>query len=389
MYGGDWPRARPPAVFRDVVPPLLLAGVLALVTTAQVHGPPAARQLGVDGYLLLAAAALSLMVRRRLPLLAYGASAAFAGAFLLLHHPPGPILLAPFLGLIAFIASTPSVRLWLAAALSGAAVLSLAHGIGDGWSYAVAIFAGAWLAVALVVGTVLDARRRFLAEVRARSRWAERSHEEEGRRRMVEERLRIAREMHDVVGHSLAVISLQAGVAEHLLDARPEEVRRAVAAIRRVSKEALGELRAELALLRGDGVPGGERRPTPDLGALAALVSQMREAGLTIDLRVPGGRDGVPEIVSRAAYRIVQESLTNVARHAGPRATATVVVEVRRGRLHVDVADDGSGAGATPSEGAGLQGMRERATALGGSFSAGSRAGGGFEVHASLPLGQP
>ena len=203
---------------------------------------------------------------------------------------------------------------------------------------------------------------------------------------MVEERLQIAREMHDVIGHSLAVISLQAGVAEHLLDTRPDETRRAIGAIRTVSKRALAELRTELAALRGEGVVGADRAPTPSLAAVPGLVAQMRDVGLTIEVDLAKDTSRVPDIVSTAAYRIVQESLTNVVRHAGAGAAATVRTGVLDGRLEIEVTDDGRGMAAQTADGTGLQGMRERAVALSGSFSAGNRDERGFRVWAALPL---
>ena len=221
-------------------------------------------RIGVGGYLLLVGAGMALALRRRWPPLAYAASLACTGAYLLVGDPPGPILLAPFLGLLVVLGATSSLPVWIGSALGGAAVLSAVHGAVYGWSWPVALFAGVWVCVAALAGIALDARRRFLRESRARAEWTQRSREEEARRRMVEERLRIAREMHDVIGHSLAVISLQAGVAEHLLASRPEEARKAVTAIRGVSKQALTELRSELAALRGEGLAGADRRPTRD-----------------------------------------------------------------------------------------------------------------------------
>jgi signal transduction histidine kinase len=376
-------------VLADLVPPLVLSGFLLAVTTAQAHFAGGAHRIGVGGYLLLVGAAMALALRRRLPLLAYAGSLACTGAYLLIGDPPGPILIAPFLGLVALLGATRSLPIWIASAVGGAALLSVVHGAVNGWSWPVAVFAGVWLCLAAAAAAVLDARRRFLSESRARAEWTQRSREEEARRRMVEERLRIAREMHDVIGHSLAVISLQAGVAEHLLAGRPEEARKAVTAIRGVSKQALTELRTELAALRGDGLADADRRPTPGLSAVPALASQMRDAGLRIDVDLPEGDYQIPEIVSTAAYRIVQESLTNVARHAGSEARAMVRAVLEPDRLELEIVDDGSGVIDPPSEGGGLQGMRERVAALAGGFSARGRPEGGFRVWASLPLGTP
>jgi signal transduction histidine kinase len=379
--------ARRAPVAADLIPAFVLTGFLAAASTAQQHAIGGAHRIGVGGYLLLAGAAMALALRRRWALLAYASSLACTGAYLLAGDPPGPVLLAPFLGLVVVLGATRSLPMWIVSALAGAGVLSAVHGAVYGWSWPVALFAGVWVCLAAVAGIALEARRRFLRESRARAEWTQRSREEEARRRMVEERLRIAREMHDVIGHSLAVISLQAGVAEHLLASRPEEARKAVTAIRGVSKQALTELRGELAALRGEGLAGADRMPTPGLSAVPALVAQMRDAGLRIDLDLPHRGDEVPEIVSTAAYRIVQESLTNVARHAGTGTRANVRVVLELDRLELEIVDDGIGVNELPREGGGLQGMRERAAALAGSFSAGKRPEGGFRVRASLPLG--
>ena len=379
--------ARRAPVAADVIPALVLTGFLVAASTAQQRAVTDPHRIGAVGYLLLVGAGMALALRRRSPPLAYAGSLACTGVYLLVGDPPGPILLAPFLGLLVVLGATPSLPIWIASALSGAILLGAVHGVVYGWSWPVALFASVWVGLAVVAGIALDARRRFVRESRAREEWTQRSREEEARRRLVEERLQIAREMHDVIGHSLAVISLQAGVAEHLLASRPEEARKAVTAIRSVSKQALTELRSELAALRGDGLTGADRRPTPGLSALPALAAQMRDAGLRVELDLPQGGMEVPEIVSTAAYRIVQESLTNVARHAGTGTTATVRVLLEADRLELEINDDGIGAGEPPREGGGLQGMRERAVALAGAFSAGRRPEGGFRVWASLPLG--
>jgi signal transduction histidine kinase len=380
--------ARRAPVVADLIPALVLTGFLVAASTAQQRATGDAHRIGVGGYLLLVGAAMALALRRRWPRLAYAGSLACTCAYLLVGDPPGPILLAPFLGLVVVLGATRSLSAWIVAALGGAGLLSAAHGAVYGWSWPVALFAGVWVCVSAVAGVAVEARRRFLKEAQARAEWAQRSREEEGRRRMVEERLQIAREMHDVIGHSLAVISLQAGVAEHLLASRPEEARKAVTAIRSVSKQALTELRSELAALRGEGLVGADRQPTPGLAAVPVLAAQMRDAGLGVDLDLPQGGDDVPEIVSTAAYRIVQESLTNVARHAGIGTRASVRAVLERDRLELEIVDDGIGVSESPREGGGLQGMRERAAALAGSFSAGRRPEGGFRVWASLPLGR-
>ena len=321
--------------------------------------------------------------RRNLILGIYGATVALTCAYLGTGHSPGPIVVIPFAALLVVVVVTrPAI--WIPAAVIGGAAITIAHGTGNGWSLGVGIFAATWGLLTALFGTGLLTRRRFAAETQARAAWTQRSREEEARRRMAEERLQIAREMHDVVGHSLAVISLQAGVAEHLLDTRPDQARAAVIAIRQVSKQALTELRVELAMLRGgDGV--AERAPTPGLDALPSLVKRMREAGMPVHLDVDGDQSGVPDVVGAAAYRIVQESLTNVVRHAG-NAETNVSARVGVDDVEVEVVDRGPGFRNGASVGDGITGMRDRASALGGTFSAGNRQGGGFRVWAALPL---
>src|SRR5579884_4007894 len=379
---------RPYELVIDIGLALLLTAFLFLVTSLQLHGQEG-RPLDVPAWLLLAGAGLALALRRWLPLPAYALSLGFTAAYLASGHPPGPVVIAPFAALLTVIASS-QLRVWLPAAAAGGAGLALVHGLIGGWSTATLLFAGIWTLVAVLFGAGLEAHRRYQAEMLAGARWAERSQVEEARRRLAEERLRIAREVHDVVGHSLAVISLQAGVAEHLLEGRREgraatgaegaagqpEVRDAIRAIREVSRQALNDLRAELALLRGE--EPERRAPSPHLGAIPELVDAMREAGLEVRLEVTGEVGAVPEVVGAAGYRIVQESLTNVVRHAGSKARAEVRLAVAPGGLEVEVTDDGRGPVGVVAGNGGLGGMRDRARALGGDLEAGARPGGGF-----------
>src|SRR5690606_36637904 len=206
-----------------------------------------------------------------------------------------------------------------------------------------------------------------------------------------DERLAIARELHDVLAHDISLISVQAGVALHLLDQRPEQARPALTAIRDASREALGQLRSTLDVLRqGEAAP---RAPTAGMRDLDAVVERTRATGLTVDLCVSGPVHPLPADVDLAALRIVQEALTNVVRHADARRAA-VRVDYRDGAITLQIDDDGRGPnGAGPGvgpdasdvPGRGLVGMRERAVALGGSFEAGPRPGRGFRVRATLP----
>jgi signal transduction histidine kinase len=379
------PGLKPRRLLTDFALALLVIVVLVVGTQQELRHLPGARPLDAGRFVLLAGSGLVLVARRFLPLASYVASLAFASLYLVTGHPPGPIYIAPFIALLTLV-STSRLVVWSSSAIVGAALLTVAP-IGTGGTVlSAAIWAGVWLLLTGLFALWVMIRRRFVAEARARADLAKRNEAAEGRRRTAEERLSIAREMHDVVGHSLAVISLQAGVAERLLETRPDEVRKSVAAIRKVSREALTELRAELALLRGDGSPA-ERAPAPDLRALPRLVDSMREAGLQVELEFDPDQKPVPEIVAAAAYRIAQESLTNVVRHAGVGVHTTVRVEFDGKNLQVEVADDGRGAVGEPA-GSGIDGMRERVAVLGGEFAAGPRPQGGFRVWASIPSPQ-
>jgi signal transduction histidine kinase len=220
---------------------------------------------------------------------------------------------------------------------------------------------------------------------RERAAEAVRIREEETLRRASEERLRIARELHDALGHHLSLINVQAGVALHVNEGLPDEVKRSLGAIKEASKEGLTELRSVLDILRQEG-ESAPRSPTPTLARLEDLVAQAAAAGLRVHMETDGEVRPLPFGVDTAAFRIVQESLTNVTRHAGP-ATATVRLGYDEHELTIQVDDDGRGPGpGTASTGKGVRGMRERVAALGGDLEAGARPGGGFRVRARLPL---
>jgi signal transduction histidine kinase len=213
-----------------------------------------------------------------------------------------------------------------------------------------------------------------------------RARAEQERRQQSEERLRIARELHDVLGHHLSLINVQAGVGLHLLDSRPEQAREALTAIKSASAEALREVRTVLGVLRPEDEQA-PRAPAPGLDGLAELTA---EAGLPVTVRRTGQPRPLPAEVDRAAYRIVQEALTNVRRHAGTGVSAEVIVGYEPGAVRVVVTDDGVGPGApveASDEGNGIAGMRARAAALGGTLSAGPAPGGGFRVEATFPEG--
>ncbi|MDR0358859.1 MAG: sensor histidine kinase, partial [bacterium] len=260
--------------------------------------------------------------------------------------------------------------------LAGGAALGLADGRPEGWEPVrmITVFV-AWLAIAAFTAYAAEARRRRAEEL--------------ARHRVVEERLRIAREMHDVLSHSLATISLQSGTGLRLFKTRPAEAEAALAAIRQVSGDALAQARAALGAIR-DPVDGAEQSRS-GLDGLDALLRSVRSTGLVVHASVAlGDEAAIPPEIASAAFRVVQESLTNVMRHAGPGAEATVAVTREGGDVVVEVSDTGAKRGAAPATkapGHGLVGMRERVLGLGGRFSAGREPGGGFRVSARLPAG--
>jgi signal transduction histidine kinase len=250
----------------------------------------------------------------------------------------------------------------------------------------------AFVAAPLLIGVAVRNRRDYLAALVDRAETAERTRDEEARRRVGEERLRIARDVHDVVAHAMVAINVQAGVGAHLLDRDPEQARRTLKDIEKVSGEALSDLRSTLGMLREDAAAddGAPVRPAQSLRELDELGESLRTAGIEVDLDVDPATATLPASVTSTGYRIVQEALTNVVRHAGGSHAR---VRVTRGAdaLVIEVDDDGGdeASAAPPGAGQGVRGMRERAQAAGGTLEAGPQAGGGWRVVATLPTGAP
>jgi signal transduction histidine kinase len=358
-----------------------LAGAIVLVAIVGLGF----RDEGLDpiAYPCSAVAGLAFAVRRRLPIVTFALVIAAIAVFGATGQPGGPIYATTYLAALNLAVLRP-MRTWLPWTAAAAIVLVAANSVGQGFSLHLIPVALLLLATPKLAGDAVRARRLRVETLEARVSLAE----QETLRRVAEERLRIAREVHDVVGHGLATITLRAGVADRLADRDPAEVRAALRAIRQLSKESLAELSALLGVLRGGGEgEAPERTPAPDLQALPQLVDGLREAGMNVALDVDAHEGtAVPEVVAAAGYRIVQEALTNVARHAGPEATARVRLTRRNGVVEVEVRDDGRGAAGPVRAGGGLTGMRERAAALGGRFEAGGAPSGGFRVWASLPV---
>jgi signal transduction histidine kinase len=362
----------------DALVGIAAAAALVAITAAGF------RDRGVDpiAYPCCAVAGLAFVVRRRWPVVTFALVIAALTVFAATGQPGGPVYATSFLAALNLAVLRP-MRVWLPWTGAAAVALVASNWAANGFEAHLIPVALLLLATPKLAGDAVRARRLRMETLEARVGRAE----QETLRRVAEERLRIAREVHDVVGHGLATITLRAGVADRLADRDPAEVRAALRAIRQVSKESLAELSALLGVLRGEGEEAGERAPAPDLRALARLVDGLRQAGMDVALEVDADdAPVVPEVVAAAGYRIVQEALTNVARHAGPDARARVRLGRRDGVVEVEVRDDGRGAADPVRPGGGLTGMRERAAALGGRFEAGGAPSGGFRVWASLPV---
>lgn len=340
-------------------------------------------------FVVVAFCILPLALRRRFPagVLAF-VSVATVG-YQLLHYPPSLVMAGVLIAL--YTAASLLDRRRLAIIAVPCVVATVGSALPDWGStmfWADAIRNVALLAVAAAIGDATRNRRAYIEEVEQRAAEAERTREDEARRRVDDERLRIARELHDITAHSLSIVAVLSGVALHVLDADPEAARTALTAIRETSRDSLQELRGMLGVLRstGDAAAGAPLAPTPGLARLDELVRPLRDAGLQVEivgLPLPGP---LPAIVDASAYRIVQEALTNVLRHAGS-ASVTVELCLSEDALSVQVTDDGSGSAVrAEAEGHGIAGMRERALALGGTFAAGPRPGGGWGVGAVLPF---
>jgi signal transduction histidine kinase len=361
--------------------------VLFVVGTylASRQDPSAHRTFDGWAVVLLATAAAALVLARRYPVAALLVVFGTTLVYFALGYADGPIWLALVVAYITAIAAGHRLLTAIVAVAGYGMFPWLDYFLRDGPAPSLTGLAGlaAWLLVLFGVGEAIRIRRERMAE-------AVRMREGEAKRRASEERLRIAQELHDALGHHLSLINVQAGVALHVNEQLPEEARAALSAIKQASKEGLTELRSVLEILRQDG-ERAPRSPTSTLDRVEELIGQARAAGLEVALTMEGRSRPLPFGVDVAAFRIVQEALTNVARHAGP-AKASVRIEYGEDELVVEVEDDGRGAVAANAArnadgaGKGIVGMRERAAALGGELQAGPRAEGGYRVRARLPV---
>lgn len=332
------------------------------------------------------AASAVLVFRRRAPTLTLTVSGGLVLALFAVDHAAGTIaVVAPAAALysLALVRGRGHVVLGAVAAAAAVVVADMLFVGGHAHTLTLQTLGHAALvAVPVLAGEALRNHRTNVQLLLQRAELAERTREEEAQRRVEQERLRIARELHDVVAHTLTTINVQAGVAKHLLDRQPEYADGALTTIERASHDALDELRAILGVLRESGDAGAPLAPAPDLGAVETLIAQAR-AGGEVRLQVIGDRpERIPDAVQAAAYRIVQESLTNSRRHA-PGRTAEVTIAFAADRLRLTI--ENAASNGHDGTGAGILGMRERALALGGTLEAGLR-DGRFRVVTELPF---
>ncbi len=371
-------RAARSPLFIDWLPVLVLPPVLVADAGFSSVGKP----IGVVNVLATFAGCLPLVLRRRLafPVMA---PLLVAGVVLVLWqlHPENTVVLIPMVALLELALNGDRRRsLWMSLAVVPCVFISVVP-FATGWSHIASTVVRnlALCLLAIAAGDVLRTRRRATEQL-------VRTREQETMRRVADDRLRIAREIHDVVAHAMTAINVQAGVAAHLLERDPGQAHGALRDIKRTSGEALGELRQTLDGMRDPAaaVPLG---PTASLLDLEGLTGGLRAAGVAVKLEVEPV-DELPAAVHSAGYRIVQEALTNVARHA---AASTARVSVRRdaGTVTIEVVDDGAGSGGAAGPtgaGNGVRGMRERARALGGTLEAAPGGDGGWQVRARLPV---
>lgn len=365
--------------------------VAAIVIGLVAPVPAGEREIGALGWTLLIANTAPLALRRVRPLVSAWTVLGANLPYWILDYPDdpiGPTTLIAVYSVGAHVARPVSLR-------NGVAMVSLIVAVGTigvlvpeedlPW-YAIPAFVVMY-GTAWILGDNLRTRRAYLAELEHAAERAEAQREAEARNAVAEERTRIARDLHDVVAHSMSVMVVQAGAARRVIGTNPDQAEAALQAIEATGRESLDEMRRILGVLRSDDEEL-ELAPAPTIDDFSRLIDHCEQAGLNVDFEVDGEPTGLPASVEMSAYRIVQESLTNTLKHAGA-ASATVRLAYTSNQLTIAVTDNGRGAAAVRTGGGqGLVGMRERVEAFGGSLDAGPRTGGGFAVNAVLPVGE-
>jgi len=386
--------ASDPRVLVDVAVAVVVA-VLSVVDVASANDVGMRGQRSADAlaYALVIAGSLSLFWRRRAPL----AVLAIVIAVLIIVYLREYGALLSVLGLPALYAVAAHEehrrRAWWAMVVACVAVMLAACvsvlDAEEGFAYLTALSMVAFLAAAMTAGVLIRNRERIFVDTERRAAAAEADRLAEAERAVASERSRIAREMHDVVAHSMSVVAVQAAAGRAIVHANPDKAADVFARIESVGRESLAELRRMLGVLRDTGAGDASLSPQPGIADIAGAVAQSSASGVATELVVDGRQRDIAPGIELAAYRIVQEALTNVRKHAGRTASATVRVSYETHALVVDVSDDGSGAATSLSgigSGHGLIGMRERVEIYGGEFTAGPRQGGGYAVRAVLPI---
>ena len=362
---------------------LLVVTVIPLATRSLVAGQ---RPSDIWAYLLAVALCVPFVFHRRFPVAAITVACCALVLYAVGRYNAYPGL--PIFVLVAGISLHSTRRRALLAAGLGAVAISVAvwlqpEGVATASTWVASLLA---VAVAWLWGENLRNRRARWAAMEERARRLEAEREERDRQAVTDERLRIARELHDVVAHSMSVIAVQSGVANHVIDSRPAQARQALATIEATSRSALVELRRLLGVLRQGDDPVASLEPNPGMAEIGRLADQIRSAGVEVELKVEGEPGELPPGVDLSAFRIAQEGLTNVLKHGG--GVARVLVRYSPGAVAVEIADDGrAGTDGAPAEGTGhgLIGMRERVAVFGGQLTAGPVPGGGYRMAARLP----
>ncbi|MGA5299153.1 sensor histidine kinase [Nucisporomicrobium flavum] len=365
--------------------PMLLDVLLAFVLAWAVFKATVDDRVTPSDVLVALVAFVAVLLRRMRPYAALGvATAATVGAVLRGVSNPGLIVA---LGVITYsiAAHTNRRRGWICALTASSLVYAtgLVVAVGDWWRFeTLGVFA--WIFMAAAAGDAARMHRAYIREVEERARRAEETREEVARRRVMDERVRIARELHDVVAHHIAVISVQAGAAAHILQRQPDQVGPVLAHIRDASDTVLKEIQSVVGVLRSGDEPDSHE-PTPGLARLPELLGALEATGFRVRHQQRGVPRGLPALVDLAAYRIVQEALTNAHRYG--TGSAALLVEYAPSGVIVEVANDvpPEPSIAGPGSGYGLLGMRERAASAGGEVTAGYVGDGRFRVHAVLP----
>jgi signal transduction histidine kinase len=372
--------------------------VLALIGAVAPAEGSVIREADAFAFVLLVGQTVPIVWRRRHPIPVLAATLAFLVPYLVLEYPSTAGSITSLIAIYT-VAAHCDRRRALTAGVAAAVVMVAVLVAGILWAeedITFDVFVGNFVifGTAWILGDNLRNRRAYLGELEERAARLERDREGEARRAVAQERTRIARELHDVVAHNMSVMVVQAGAARRVMQTRPEDAAAALASIEAAGREGLTEMRRLLGVLRRDDERSLALAPQPSMEHVEELVARSVEAGIEVDLEVEGQPRPLPAGVDLSAYRIVQEALTNVLKHAGP-AKASVRVRYRPDALEVEVVDDGrglaaaaaagDGSGSVNGSGHGLVGMRERVALFGGELRVGPRRGGGFAVHARLP----